>query len=133
MTITLEPEFERKVQEAAARAGLDINGFVKATLLQKMEAQNDSALDKAARKERIRLDAEAMAADPLCMQDIEETMEAYKYIDSETARMMDEEEREPPARRSAMDILTEAPGQRVFKTAAEVDAYVKEEPNRLNR
>ena len=125
MTITLEPEFERKVQEAAARAGLDINGFVKATLLQNMEAQNASALDIAARKERLRRDAEAMAADPLFLQDIAETMEAYKYIDAETARMMDEEEREPLARRSVVDILAEAPEQRSFKTAAEVDAYVR--------
>ena len=32
-----------------------------------------------------------------------------------------------PARRSAVDILEEASGQRLFKTAAEVDAYIKEE------
>ena len=31
------------------------------------------------------------------------------------------------ARRSAVDILAEAPGQRIFKTAAEVDAYIREE------
>ena len=92
MTITLEPEFERKVQEAAARAGLDINGFVKATLLQKIEAQNACALDKEARKERLRRQAQQMAADPLFLQDVEETMEAYKYIDAETARMIDEED-----------------------------------------
>ena len=33
----------------------------------------------------------------------------------------------PRARRSAVDILTEAPGQRLFKTAKEVDGYIKEE------
>jgi hypothetical protein len=32
-------------------------------------------------------------------------------------------------RRSALDILAEAPGQRLFKTAAEVDAYIREERN----
>ena len=32
-----------------------------------------------------------------------------------------------PARRSAVDILEEAPGQRLFKTAAEVDSYIKDE------
>jgi hypothetical protein len=31
------------------------------------------------------------------------------------------------ARRPALDILAEAPGQRLFKTAAEVDAYIREE------
>ena len=30
-------------------------------------------------------------------------------------------------RRSALDILTEAPGRRLFKTAADVDAYMHEE------
>lgn len=29
--------------------------------------------------------------------------------------------------RSAIDILSEAPGKRLFKTAEEVDAYIKEE------
>lgn len=39
----------------------------------------------------------------------------------------------PPARRSAVDILAEAPGQRVFKTAAEVDAYLHEERDSWDR
>lgn len=30
-------------------------------------------------------------------------------------------------RRSAIDILAEAPGQRLFKTAADVDAYLQHE------
>jgi hypothetical protein len=30
-------------------------------------------------------------------------------------------------RRSAVDILADAPGHRLFKTAAEVDAYLREE------
>lgn len=30
-------------------------------------------------------------------------------------------------RRSALDILAEAPGQRLFKTAADVDAYLQRE------
>lgn len=30
-------------------------------------------------------------------------------------------------RRSALDILAEAPGQRLFKTGKEVDDYIKEE------
>lgn len=30
-------------------------------------------------------------------------------------------------RRSALDILTEVPGQRIFKTAEQVDAYIREE------
>ena len=33
----------------------------------------------------------------------------------------------PAARRSAVDILNEAPGGLVFKTAADVAAYLKEE------
>ena len=33
----------------------------------------------------------------------------------------------PSARRSALDILAEAPGQRLFKTAKEVDDYIREE------
>ena len=88
MTITLEPELEQKIQEAATRAGQDVNGFVKEILLQKLEAQND----KEARKERLQQQARQMAADPLFLQDIAETMEAYKPIDSETARMMDTED-----------------------------------------
>ena len=33
----------------------------------------------------------------------------------------------PPERRSAVDILNEAPGGPAFKTAADVAAYLKEE------
>ena len=33
----------------------------------------------------------------------------------------------PPATRSAYRIITEGPGQRSFKTAKEVDDYIKEE------
>ena len=33
----------------------------------------------------------------------------------------------PAERRSAVDILAEAPGQRLFKTAKDVDEYIKEE------
>ncbi len=33
----------------------------------------------------------------------------------------------PKARRSAVDILAEAPGQRLFKTAREVDDYIRQE------
>ena len=35
----------------------------------------------------------------------------------------------PPtkARQSALDILAQAPGQRIFKTADDVDAYIKQE------
>jgi hypothetical protein len=36
-------------------------------------------------------------------------------------------------RRSALDILAEAPGQRLFKTAEEVDAHIKEERNSWER
>ena len=32
-----------------------------------------------------------------------------------------------PPRRSAVDILAEGPGQRVFKTAADVDSYLQAE------
>ena len=32
-----------------------------------------------------------------------------------------------PARRSAVDVLGEAPGQRVFKTAADVESFLKHE------
>ena len=35
--------------------------------------------------------------------------------------------RSPTERRSVVDILAEAPGQRLFKTAKEVDDYIKEE------
>ena len=33
----------------------------------------------------------------------------------------------PTSRRSAVDILADAPGQRLFKTAAEVDSYIQAE------
>ena len=36
-------------------------------------------------------------------------------------------------RRSAVDILAEAPGQRVFKTAEEVESYLKDERESWNR
>jgi hypothetical protein len=36
-------------------------------------------------------------------------------------------------RRSAVDILAEVSGQRAFKTAAEVDAYVREERDAWDR
>jgi hypothetical protein len=37
------------------------------------------------------------------------------------------------ARRSAVDILAEAPGQRLFKTAADVAAYLREEHDAWER
>lgn len=36
-------------------------------------------------------------------------------------------EKAEPKRRSAVDILNELPGRRLFKTAEEVDKYLKEE------
>ncbi len=36
-------------------------------------------------------------------------------------------EAKPAERRSVMDILAEAPGQRLFKTPEEVEAYLREE------
>jgi hypothetical protein len=36
-------------------------------------------------------------------------------------------------RRSAIDILAEAPGQRLFKTAADVDDYLQKERERKSR
>jgi hypothetical protein len=36
-------------------------------------------------------------------------------------------------RRSAVDILAEAPGQRLFKTAAEVDDYLRKERDSWDR
>ena len=36
-------------------------------------------------------------------------------------------------RRSAADILAEAPGQRLFKTAAEVDEYIRKEREAWDR
>lgn len=37
------------------------------------------------------------------------------------------------ARRSALDVLAEAPGHRVFETAEEVDAHVREERDSWDR
>jgi len=37
------------------------------------------------------------------------------------------------ARRSAVDILAEAPGHRLFKTAAEVDEYLRQEREAWDR
>jgi hypothetical protein len=36
-------------------------------------------------------------------------------------------------RRSALDVLAEAPGQSIFKTVEEVDAYIKEERDSWDR
>ncbi|MBI2844786.1 MAG: hypothetical protein HYX78_15440 [Armatimonadetes bacterium] len=38
-----------------------------------------------------------------------------------------------PKRRPALDILAEAPGHRLFKSAEEVNAYVREERNSWDR
>ena len=130
MTITLEPELEQKVQEAAKRAGQDVQSYVGVLLMRQLAAQENAASDRQTRKDKIRRDAEAMAADPMVMQDIAETMEDYKYIDSETARIMGKEDM---LRRSVVDVLAEVPGQRLFKTAEEVDAYIKEERDGWDR
>jgi predicted GTPase len=42
-------------------------------------------------------------------------------------RELEEETATPVAKRSALDILAEAPGHRLFKTAEEVDAFLAEE------
>jgi hypothetical protein len=43
--------------------------------------------------------------------------------------------KKPPSagKRSALDILAEAPGHRLFKTAEEVDAYIREERDSWDR
>ncbi len=92
MTITLEPELEQKIEAAAKRAGQDVNGFVSFLLRRELAEQEATAIDKQAREERLRREFEEAMSDPMFVQDMEETMEAYKYIDAETARMMDEEE-----------------------------------------
>lgn len=38
-----------------------------------------------------------------------------------------------PTRRSALDILAEAPGHRLFENAAHVDAYLREERDSWDR
>ncbi len=91
MTITLEPELEQKVQAAAKRAGQDVNGYVSVLLMRQLAAQETSVADKQARDERLRREFEEAMSDPLFVQDMNETMEAYKHIDAETARMMDAE------------------------------------------
>jgi hypothetical protein len=40
---------------------------------------------------------------------------------------LSQESKTVPAKRSALDILRESPGHRIFKTAADVDTYLKEE------
>lgn len=43
------------------------------------------------------------------------------------------EEAPQPEKRPAIDILREAPGHQLFKTAEEVDAYLKEERDSWDR
>lgn len=43
---------------------------------------------KHAREERIRRQFEEAARDPMFLRDLEETQEAFRYADSETARMI---------------------------------------------
>ena len=118
MTIMLKRELEQKIEAAAKRAEQDVNGFVSFLLRRELAEREATEVDKQEREERLRREFEEAMSDPMFVQDMEETMEAYKYIDAETARMMDEEEKACPVHRSAVDILAEAPGQRVFKTAA---------------
>ena len=91
MTITLEPELEQKVQEAAKRAGQDVKDYVSVLLMRQLAAQENAALDHQAGEERLRRQFEAAMNDPLFVQDMEQTMEDYKYIDSDAARMLDGE------------------------------------------
>ena len=44
-----------------------------------------------------------------------------------------EETPPPPEKRHALDILEEMPGHRLFKTAEEVDAYIREERDSWDR
>jgi Arc/MetJ-type ribon-helix-helix transcriptional regulator len=48
---------------------------------------------KRLRDEEVRRDAEAAMRDPLYVADMEAVMEDFKYVDAETARMVDEDER----------------------------------------
>ncbi|MGH9751341.1 MAG: hypothetical protein ACREA2_01025 [Blastocatellia bacterium] len=43
------------------------------------------------------------------------------------------ESKAKPERRSVLDILKDLPGQRLFKTSAEVDAYLREERDSWDR
>ncbi len=92
MTITLEPELEQKIEAVAKSTGQDVNGFVSFLLRRGLEEQESAATDKQAHEERLRREFEEAMSDPMFVQDMEETMEAYKHIDAETARMLDEEE-----------------------------------------
>jgi hypothetical protein len=43
------------------------------------------------------------------------------------------EEGAPPVKRHAIEILAEMPGHRLFKTAEEVDAYIRQERDSWDR
>ena len=82
VTFSLPTELVRELREVVAGGQFPSqNALVRDALRREL---------KRARDERIRQEFAEAARDPEFMRDLEETMEAFKWVDSEAARMLPE-------------------------------------------
>ncbi len=86
MTITIEPELESRISLAAAQQGQDAMRYALNALLRQVEA------DAAPNSERsLRAEFEAAASDSLFLADVQETEQAFRTVDAQTAAMLDKD------------------------------------------
>jgi Arc/MetJ-type ribon-helix-helix transcriptional regulator len=82
VTFSLPTELVRELREVVAGGQFPSqNALVRDALRREL---------KRARDERLQKEMEAAARDPRFIRDVEETMDAFKWADAETARMIPE-------------------------------------------
>ena len=86
MTIPIDPETEARITEVATRAGVPLEDYVRAALMRQIELDEQrSAADT------LYTAFQAAATDPLFLQDLMDTEQAFATADSQTARMLHHE------------------------------------------
>ena len=84
MTIYIDSEIEARAREVASRAGLPLEDYVRAALLRQMDLDEQRPATDA-----LYLAFQAAAADPLFLEDLMDTEQAFASADADTARMLE--------------------------------------------
>ena len=86
MAITIDSETEARIREVANRAGVALEDYVRVALMRQMELD-----ERRPTIDTLYLAFQAAAIDPLFLQDLMDTEQAFATADSQTARMLDHE------------------------------------------
>ena len=81
-SIPLPPDLERRVRRIAESRGEDFDSYVSRAIQRQVDADESMSRDDLDRA------IQRAGKDPLFLADFEETMDAFRFVDSETARML---------------------------------------------